>query len=149
MVNRETSLFPHANPGVMTLAQMEALRPSNPSMGLMLENISDRLTEPGMPHYNCPDKVPSVRVRVIEDAARLSVPFTTGILVGIGENSTEIIDSLMALRDLAEAGGHIQEVIIQNFRAKYNTPMRLNAEPIPAWFMRGGGPGSLDHGSRR
>lgn len=136
MVNRETSLFPHANPGVMTFTQMEALRPSNPSMGLMLENISDRLTEPGMPHYNCPDKVPSVRVRVIEDAARLSVPFTTGVLVGIGENSTEIIDSLLALRDLARAGGHIQEVIIQNFRAKYNTPMRLNAEPIPAWFMR-------------
>lgn len=136
MVNRETALFPHANPGVMTFHQMEALRPSNPSMGLMLENISDRLTEPGMPHYNCPDKIPSVRVGVIEDAARLSVPFTTGILVGIGENSAEIVDSLLALRDLARAGGHIQEVIIQNFRAKYNTPMRLNAEPIPAWFMR-------------
>ncbi|MCE2526366.1 MAG: 7,8-didemethyl-8-hydroxy-5-deazariboflavin synthase CofG [Actinomycetia bacterium] len=136
MVNRETALFPHANPGVMTLAQMQDLRPSNPSMGLMLENISPRLTEPGMPHHNCPDKVPSVRVKVIEDAGRLRIPFTTGILVGIGENSQEIVDSLVALASLAEAGGHIQEVIIQNFRAKYNTPMRLNAEPIPSWFMR-------------
>ena len=136
MVNRETALFPHANPGVMTFAQMEALRPSNPSMGLMLENISDRLTEPGMPHHNCPDKVPAVRVGVIEDAARLSVPFTTGILVGIGENHGEIIDSLVALDSLARAGDHVQEVIIQNFRAKYNTPMRVEPEPIPAWFMR-------------
>ncbi len=136
MVNRETALFPHANPGVMTYPQMESLRPSNPSMGLMLENISDRLTEPGMPHHNCPDKVPAVRVGVIEDAARLSVPFTTGILVGIGENPGEIVDSLVALDALARAGGHVQEVIIQNFRAKYNTPMRGDPEPIPAWFMR-------------
>ncbi len=136
LVNAQTALFPHANPGVMTFSQMEALRPSNPSMGLMLENISPRLTEPGMPHYNCPDKIPSVRVQVIEDAGRLRVPFTTGILVGIGENSEEIVDSLTALAAMAQAGGHIQEVIIQNFRAKYNTPMRLNAEPTPAWFMR-------------
>ena len=136
LVNRETALFPHANPGVMTHFQLEALRPSNPSMGLMLENISMRLTEPGMPHHNCPDKVPSVRVRVIEDAGALRIPFTTGILVGIGENSEEIVDSLAALAALAQAGGHIQEIIIQNFRAKYNTPMRLNAEPIPSWFMR-------------
>ena len=136
LVNRETALFPHANPGVMTFSQLEALRPSNPSMGLMLENISPRLTEPGMPHYNCPDKVPSVRVQVIEDAGVLSIPFTTGILVGIGENSAEIVDSLLALASLAKVGDHIQEVIIQNFRAKYNTPMRSSAEPIPAWFMR-------------
>lgn len=136
LVNRETALFPHANPGVMTLAQMRELRPSNPSMGLMLENISPRLTEPGMPHYNCPDKVPSVRVGVIENAGRLRIPFTTGILVGIGENAEEIVDSLIALASLAECGGHIQEVIIQNFRAKYNTPMRSEAEPTPSWFMR-------------
>lgn len=136
MVNRETALFPHANPGVMTLSQMEDLRPSNPSMGLMLENISPRLMEPGMPHYNCPDKDPSVRVKVIEDAGALRIPFTTGILVGIGENAEETVDSLMALSSLAESSGHIQEVIIQNFRAKYNTPMRSNAEPIPSWFMR-------------
>lgn len=136
MVNQQTALFPHANPGVMTLSQMERLRPSNPSMGLMLENISPRLTEPGMPHYNCPDKVPAVRVQVIEDAGRLRIPFTTGILVGIGENSEEIVDSLVALAALAQQGGHIQEVIIQNFRAKYNTPMRAEAEPIPFWFMR-------------
>ena len=136
MVNRETAIFPHANPGVMSYSQMRDLRPSNPSMGLMLENISPRLMEPGMPHHNCPDKVPSVRVQVIEDAGRLRVPFTTGILVGIGENPGEIVDSLAALAALARDGGHIQEVIIQNFRAKYNTPMRLDAEPIPSWFMR-------------
>ncbi len=136
MVNRETALFAHANPGVMTWSQMRDLRPSNPSMGLMLENISPRLLEPGMPHHNCPDKVPSVRVQVIEDAGRLQIPFTTGILVGIGENSGEIVDSLVALAEMAMRGGHIQEIIIQNFRAKYNTPMRLDAEPIPLWFMR-------------
>ncbi len=136
MVNRETALFPHANPGVMTLSQLRELRPSNPSMGLMLENISPRLLEPGMPHFNCPDKVPSVRVQVIEDAGRLRIPFTTGILVGIGENSGEIVDSLAALAEMARSGGQIQEVIVQNFRAKYNTPMRLDAEPIPSWFMR-------------
>lgn len=136
MVNRETALFPHANPGVMTLSQLRELRPSNPSMGLMLENISPRLLEPGMPHFNCPDKVPSVRVQVIEDAGRLRIPFTTGILVGIGENSGEIVDSLVALAEMARSGGQIQEVIVQNFRAKYNTPMRLDAEPIPSWFMR-------------
>ncbi len=135
-VRSETSLFPHANPGLMTENDMTMLRPSNPSMGLMLENISSRLLEPGMPHHNCPDKDPALRVATIEAAGRVKVPFTTGILVGIGETLAEIVDSLFALRDLADSTGAIQEIIIQNFRAKADTPMRRSAEPIPRWFAR-------------
>lgn len=128
----ETGLFPHGNPGTMTDADLLMLRPTNVSVGMMLENISPRLLEPGMPHHNCPDKEPAVRVATIEAAARTRVPFTTGILVGIGENSEEIVDSLLALAELNE--GQIQEVIIQNFRAKANTIMRRAAEPTPRWF---------------
>ncbi|MDH3306172.1 MAG: 7,8-didemethyl-8-hydroxy-5-deazariboflavin synthase CofG [Acidimicrobiia bacterium] len=136
LVNRETSLFPHANPGVMSEAAIVSLRPSNPSMGLMLENISPRLMEPGMPHHECPDKDPAVRVATIEAAGRRSVPFTSGLLIGIGETPAEIVDSLFALERLADRWGHIQEVIIQNFRAKADTVMRRSAEPIPAYFGR-------------
>lgn len=136
MVNHETSLFPHANPGVMSEDEIRSLRPSNPSMGLMLENISPRLMEPGMPHHGCPDKEPGLRVATIRGAGNAKVPFTTGILVGIGETPAEIVDSLFALAELADDQGHIQEVIIQNFRAKADTPMRRNAEPVPAWFAR-------------
>jgi FO synthase len=136
LVAAETALFPHANPGVMDRGAIAALRPSNPSMGLMLENISDRLTEPGMPHHGAPDKVPSVRVGTIEAAGLERVPFTTGILVGIGETSDEIVDSVLAIAGLHRTFGHIQEVIVQNFRAKADTPMRRNAEPTPAWFAR-------------
>ena len=88
MVLEETGVFPHANPGLMNEAEMAALRPFNPSMGLMLENVSPRLMEPGMPHYNCPDKDPRLRLEMIRTAGRLQVPFTTGILVGIGENQS-------------------------------------------------------------
>jgi FO synthase len=133
-VAEETSLFPHANPGVMTASEILALRPFNPSMGLMLENISPRLMEPGMPHHACPDKDPEVRVATIEAAGRAGVPFTTGILVGIGEHRDEVIDSLFALARLQQRWGCIQEVIVQNFRAKADTPMRRHAEPVPAWF---------------
>ncbi len=136
LVRSETSLFPHANPGLMTDDDMAMLRPSNPSMGMMLENISPRLMEPGMPHYNCPDKDPTLRVSTIQAAGRTRVPFTTGILVGIGENTKEIVDSLFALKELADETGAIQEVIIQNFRAKADTPMRWSAEPVPRWFAR-------------
>ena len=136
LIVEKTGLFPHANPGIMTIAEIEALRPTNVSMGLMLENISPRLMEPGMPHYNCPDKDPAVRMRMIEDAGAARVPFTTGILVGIGENTLEIVDSLFAIREVHKRWGHIQEVIIQNFRAKADTLMRRSAEPIPAWFAR-------------
>ena len=130
----ETSLFPHANPGVMTGADIAALRPSNISMGLMLENVSPRLTEPGMPHHGSPDKEPAARIATIEAAARLDVPFTTGVLIGIGETAEEIVASLEALARL-DTGG-IQEVIIQNFRAKADTPMRRNPEPTVQFTAR-------------
>ena len=131
-----TGLFPHANPGCMTEAEMAALRPTNVSMGMMLENISPRLMEPGMPHHNCPDKDPALRMAVIEAAGAIRIPFTTGILVGIGETGAEIVDSLLALAEVQSRLGHIQEVIVQNFRAKADTRMRRSAEPIPAWFAR-------------
>ncbi len=136
LVVTETSLFPHANPGIMTESEIAALRPSNPSMGLMLENISPRLMEPGMPHHNCPDKEPSLRVATIEAAAANAVPFTTGVLVGIGERPSEVVDSLFALAEMARSLGNIQEVIVQNFRAKDDTRMRRNAEPTVAYFTR-------------
>ncbi|MCE2528932.1 MAG: 7,8-didemethyl-8-hydroxy-5-deazariboflavin synthase CofG [Acidimicrobiia bacterium] len=136
LIVESTGLFPHANPGIMTIHDIEALRSTNVSMGLMLENISPRLMEPGMPHYNCPDKDPAVRMRTIENAGAARVPFTTGILVGIGETTPEIVDSLFAIREVHARWGHIQEVIIQNFRAKADTLMRRSAEPIPAWFAR-------------
>lgn len=136
LVRAETRLFPHANPGLLDDDGFSLLRPTNPSMGMMLENISPRLTEPGMPHHRTVTKVPSKRVATIEAAGRQKVPFTTGILVGIGENNTEIVDSLFALADLAERTGAIQEVIIQNFRAKADTRMRHSAEPVPRWFAR-------------
>lgn len=136
MIRAETRLFPHANPGIMDDAAIELLRPTNVSMGLMLENISDRLTEPGMPHHNCPDKVPSVRVETIRAAGRQSVPFTSGILVGIGETPEEVVDSLFALAALQKEHGHIQEFIIQNFRAKANTRMRHAPEPQIPYFVR-------------
>ncbi len=136
LIRSETRLFPHANPGIMTAEDIAALRPTNVSMGLMLENISDRLTEPGMPHHNCPDKVPAVRVETIREAGRQSVPFTSGILVGIGENSAEIVDSLLALADLQRERGHIQEFIMQNFRAKADTRMRNSPEPEIPFFVR-------------
>lgn len=136
LISEETSLFPHANPGVMSESELLALRPTNVSMGMMLENISPRLMEPGMPHFGCPDKDPRVRMAVLEAAGRSRVAFTTGILVGIGETAAEIADSLLALRALHRRYGHIQEVIVQNFRAKADTRMRRSAEPVPAWFAR-------------
>jgi FO synthase len=135
-VNDATSLLPHANPGLMDDSAMAALRISNPSMGLMLENISPRLLEPGMPHHNCPDKVPDLRMATIAASGRLRVPFTTGVLVGIGETAEEIVDSLLALRELNERIGSIQEIIVQNFRAKADTRMRRSAEPTVQYFAR-------------
>ncbi|NHZ70662.1 MAG: 7,8-didemethyl-8-hydroxy-5-deazariboflavin synthase CofG, partial [Proteobacteria bacterium] len=136
LIRSETRLFPHANPGIMTSGDIARLRQTNVSMGLMLENISDRLTEPGMPHHNCPDKIPAVRVETIRDAGRLNVPFTSGILVGIGENIGEVVDSLFALGGLQRERGHIQEFIIQNFRAKAGTRMRFASEPTIPYFVR-------------
>ncbi len=132
----ETAVFPHANPGLMTDEDQAALRPSNVSMGLMLENISPRLMEPGMPHHDCPDKEPALRVATIEAAGRQDVPFTSGVLVGIGETPAEVVDSLVALAQLQERWGCIQEVIVQNFRAKDDVPMRRHAEPTVQYFAR-------------
>lgn len=132
----ETNLLPHANPGVMTGAEIQRLRRTSVSMGLMLENVSPRLMEPGMPHHAAPDKDPSVRLATIEAAGQAAVPFTTGVLVGIGETPQEIIDSLFALQKLHAVHGHIQEVIVQNFRAKADTPMRAHAEPTAEYVAR-------------
>jgi FO synthase len=105
-------------------------------MGLMLENISPRLLEPGMPHHNCPDKDPVLRVDTIAASGRQHVPFTTGVLVGIGETPEENVDSLFALADLQAEHGSIQEVIVQNFRAKADTRMRRKPEPTVQYFAR-------------
>ncbi|MBX6168435.1 MAG: 7,8-didemethyl-8-hydroxy-5-deazariboflavin synthase CofG, partial [Thermobispora bispora] len=124
-VLEETGLLPHLNPGVLTWRDLQRLKPVAPSMGMMLETTSRRLfEEKGMPHYGSPDKDPAVRLRVLEDAGRLSVPFTTGILIGIGETIEERVDSLFAIRRVAREYGGIQEVIVQNFRAKPDTAMR-------------------------
>ena len=124
-VLEETGLLPHLNPGVMSWAEMSRLKPAAPSMGMMLETTSTRLfTEKGECHHGSPDKDPAVRLQVLTDAGRLSVPFTTGILVGIGETLTERAESIAAIRKSHKAFGHIQEVIVQNFRAKDDTAMR-------------------------
>lgn len=133
-VLNETALLPHANPGLMGRKDLETLRRFNPSMGLMLESTSERLGLAGMAHDNAPDKPPALRLRTIEEAGRLRIPFTTGMLIGIGETLDERVDTLLAMRDMQGRYGHIQEVIIQNFRAKPDIPMRLHPEP-----------GMLDH----
>ncbi len=129
LVLEKTGLLPHANPGVMDRSTLERLKDSNASVGLMLENVSPRLMRHGLPHANAPDKVPALRLRTIEEAGKLSIAFTTGILIGIGETMDERIDSLLAIRTLHEKYGHIQEVIIQNFRAKPEIPMAAHPEP--------------------
>ena len=124
-VLEETGLLPHLNPGVLSWSELQRLKPVAPSMGMMLETTATRLwSEPGGPHYGSPDKEPAVRLRALTDAGRVGVPFTTGILVGIGENLDERAESLFAIRQSAREYGHIQEVIIQNFRAKPDTAMR-------------------------
>src|SRR4051795_2705998 len=123
-VLEETGLLPHLNPGVMSWEELTRLKPVAPSMGMMLETTATRLwSEPGGPHYGSPDKEPAVRLRTLTDAGRVGVPFTTGILIGIGENRVERAESLFAIRAAARAHGHIQEVIVQNFRAKPDTAM--------------------------
>src|SRR6516225_6809294 len=124
-VLEETGLLPHLNPGVLTWQDFQRLKPVAPSMGMMLETTANRLyTERGAPHYGSPDKDPAVRLRVLEDAGRSNVPFTTGILIGIGETLAERADSIFAIRKVAREYGGIQEVIVQNFRAKPDTKMR-------------------------
>jgi FO synthase len=128
-VLEETGLLPHLNPGVLSWAELQRLRPVAPSMGMMLETTSERLwSTPGEAHYRSADKEPRVRLRVLEDAGRVGVPFTTGILIGIGETLTERAESLHALRRIGREYGHLQEVIVQNFRAKPDTVMRASPD---------------------
>ena len=123
-VLEETGLLPHLNPGVLSWEELTRLKPVAPSMGMMLETTATRLwSEKGGPHYGSPDKEPAVRLRALTDAGRVGVPFTTGILIGIGETRAERADSIFAIRSAARAHGHVQEVIVQNFRAKPDTAM--------------------------
>ena len=134
-VIEETGLLPHLNPGVMSWEEMARLKHVSASMGLMLETSSDRLSQRGGPHFGSPDKVPAVRLRTIEDAGRLAIPFTTGILVGIGETARERAESLFGIRDLHRRYHHLQEVIVQNFRAKPGTAMHDAPEPAEEGFL--------------
>jgi len=135
-VLRESSLLPHPNPGLMSAEWLQRLSRVAPSMGLMLETTSARLLARGAAHDNAPDKDPAKRLRVIEDAGRQKIPFTTGILIGIGETMEERVDALIAIRDLHEKYGHVQEVIVQNFRAKSGTPMAHWPEPDRVDMLR-------------
>jgi len=128
-VHAETGLLPHLNPGVMDAAGIAALRPHAASMGIMLETAADRLGQRGGPHFGSPDKAPAVRLATLEALGRQAVPTTTGLLIGIGETRAETIAALAAIRDLHARHGHIQEVIVQNFRAKPGTRMAAAPEP--------------------
>src|SRR3989440_6772211 len=125
----ETGLLPHLNLGVLTRADFVALRPVSASMGLMLETTAERLSQRGGPHFGSPDKLPFVRLATLEAAGKARVPFTTGVLIGIGETRAERLDALLAIRDLAVRYGHLQEGIVQNFRAKPGTKMAHPPEP--------------------
>jgi 7,8-didemethyl-8-hydroxy-5-deazariboflavin synthase CofG subunit len=129
LVFEETGLLPHANPGVLSREEMQLLQPVNASMGMMLESTSLRLMKRGQAHHQCPDKFPSTRLKALQHAGELGIPFTTGILIGIGETLDERVDALLAIRDLHEKYGHIQEVIAQNFRAKPDTRFAGMPEP--------------------
>ena len=126
----ETGLLPHLNPGVLESEDLRELRRVSASMGLMLETTADRLSARGGPHFGSPDKLPARRLETLDRAGRARVPFTTGILIGIGETRDERIEALLAIRDLAEVHGHVQEVIVQNFRAKSGTRM-ASSPPSP------------------
>ena len=128
-VFRETGLLPHLNPGNLSPQELADLRAVSPSMGIMLESASPRLCEKGMPHYGSPDKIPAVRLETLRNAGIAKVPFTTGILIGIGETRLERVESLLAIREIHAEYGHIQEIIVQNFRAKAETKMAGAPEP--------------------
>src|SRR5277367_3923781 len=136
LVLRETTLLPHPNPGLLSAEWIARLARVSPSMGLMLETTNASLLAAGAAHDNAPDKVPAKRLHTIEEAGRQHVPFTTGLLIGIGETSEDRVDSLLAIRDLHRRYGHIQEVIIQNFRAKPEIPMHDWPEPTQGEMMR-------------
>ncbi len=128
-VLEQTGLLPHPNAGILGRRELEELREVSASQGMMLESVSERLCGPGGPHEHAPDKRPKTRLAMIRRAGELRIPFTSGILIGIGETARERVEALLALRDLHEAHGHIQEVIVQNFRAKPDTPMAASGEP--------------------
>jgi FO synthase len=132
----ETHLLPHANPGLMSAEWLRRLADVSPSLGLMLETTNGTLSRPGAAHDKAPDKIPAKRLRTLEEAGKLGIPFTTGILIGIGETAEDRIDSLLAIRDLHRQYGHIQEVIIQNFRVKPGIPMQGTPEPAIGEMLR-------------
>ena len=131
----ESGLFPHTNAGNLTLQELKELKKTNVSMGLMLENVSDRLTEKEMPHHMAASKRPQERIQVLEDAGSLQIPMTTGILVGIGETPEEVIESIFAIKKLHEKYGNIQEVILQNFQPKQDTKMK-NFPSAPETYFK-------------
>jgi 7,8-didemethyl-8-hydroxy-5-deazariboflavin synthase CofG subunit len=136
LVLRETTLLPHPNPGLLSAEWIRRLAAVSPSMGLMLETTSAALLAPGAAHDNAPDKVPVKRLRTIEEAGKQGVPFTTGLLIGIGETLEDRVDTLFAIRELHQRYGHIQEVIVQNFRVKPSIPMRDRPEPSRGDMLR-------------
>jgi FO synthase len=136
LVLEKTGLLPHSNPGLMGATDLACLRQSNVSLGLMLESISPRLRHKGGAHWRAPDKAPALRLRTIEEAGKQQIAFTTGILIGIGETLEERVDSLIAIRRLHDRYGHIQEVLIQPFRAKADTRMAGASDPSLADLQR-------------
>jgi 7,8-didemethyl-8-hydroxy-5-deazariboflavin synthase CofG subunit len=136
LVLRETTLLPHPNPGLLSPEWIARLAAVSPSMGLMLETTSSKLLASGAAHDNAPDKVPAKRLRTIEEAGKQSIPFTTGLLIGIGETLDDRVDALIAIRELHRRYGHIQEVILQNFRSKPDIPMRDWPEPTRNEMLR-------------
>jgi 7,8-didemethyl-8-hydroxy-5-deazariboflavin synthase CofG subunit len=136
LVLRETTLLPHPNPGLLSAEWVARLATVSPSMGLMLETTNADLLGPGRAHDNAPDKLPSKRLRTIEGAGKQNVPFTTGLLIGIGESMEDRVDTLLAIRSLHERYGHIQEVIVQNFRVKPTIPMANWPEPSQGEMLR-------------
>jgi 7,8-didemethyl-8-hydroxy-5-deazariboflavin synthase CofG subunit len=136
LVLRDTTLLPHPNPGLMSAEWVARLARVSPSMGLMLETTNESLMRSGAAHDNAPDKLPSKRSRTIEEAGKQGVPFTTGLLIGIGESPEDRVDALLAIRDLHERYGHIQEVIVQNFRVKPTIPMSNWTEPSRGEMLR-------------
>jgi FO synthase len=136
LVLRETTLLPHPNPGLLSAEWISRLAAVSPSMGLMLESTNPALLDSGAAHDNAPDKLPSKRLRTIEEAGKQHVPFTTGLLIGIGETLEDRVDTLLAIRDLHQRYGHIQEVIVQNFRAKPHILMSKSPEPTQGEMLR-------------
>ena len=136
LVQNETGLLPHANPGIMTEDEVLSLRDANVTMGLMLETTSERLHEKGSAHFNCPGKIPELRLDTMRFCGEQGIAFTTGILIGIGETWEERVDSILAIRDVHQEHGNIQEVIVQNFRVKEDIPMRHRDEPSVYEMLR-------------